>query len=185
MYYLCTTLRYDVHYKVDDAMQPNVREDKIRATKKTQKKKRATPKKKPGRKRAAESNTDMVTPKPKKKRGRPSGSKNKKKSPEETNPMSQIDFSLDEGDPPWRTTGHDYLLREIMWTPPSEEGGEDNIPVSGTVVAFIADTDVDSEGNPGFISEKTGKPANLFHVIFDEFDQDFEEWEIEECFVEE
>ena len=182
---MCTTLRYDVHYKVDDAMQPNVREDKIRATKKTQKKKRATPKKKPGRKRAAESNTDMETPKPKKKRGRPSGSKNKKKSPEETNPMSQIDFSLDEGDPPWRTTGHDYLLREIMWTPPSEEGGEDNIPVSGTVVAFIADTDVDSEGNPGFISEKTGKPANLFHVIFDEFDQDFEEWEIEECFVEE
>lgn len=182
-------IRYNIHYTVDDAMQPNVREDKIRATKKTKsiKKKKAAAaaaapkakKKAGGRKRAADS--DLKTPsKPKKKRGRggrPAGSKNKSKTPpvEET---PQLDFTLDEGDPPWRTTGHDYIMREIQWTP---EGGDE--PSIGTIVAYIADTDVDSEGNPGFTCSKTGEPANLFHVVFDDFEQDFEQFEIEEFLV--
>lgn len=171
-------------------MQPNVREDKIRATKKTKsiKKKKAAAaaaapkakKKAGGRKRAADSDLKTPTSKPKKKRGRggrPAGSKNKSKTP----PMEeapQLDFTLDEGDPPWRTTGHDYIMREIQWTP---EGGDE--PSIGTIVAYIADTDVDSEGNPGFTCSKTGEPANLFHVVFDEFEQDFEQFEIEEFLV--
>ena len=180
--------RYNIHYTVDDAMQPNVREDKIRATKKTKsiKKKKAAAaapkakKKAGGRKRAADSDLKTPTSKPKKKRGRggrPAGSKNKSKTP----PMEeapQLDFTLDEGDPPWRTTGHDYIMREIQWTP---EGGDE--PSIGTIVAYIADTDVDSEGNPGFTCSKTGEPANLFHVVFDEFEQDFEQFEIEEFLV--
>jgi len=171
-------LRYNVHYTVDDAMQPDVREVKIRATAKTQKKKKAAAKKKSGKKsgkRAAES--DVATPAKKKKK---SGSKGKKKVVEEQSLVP--DFTLDEGDPPWRTTGHEYLMREVQWTP---EGGDPTSPCVGTVVAYIADTDVDSEGNPGFTCSNTGKPANLFHVVFDEFEQDFEQFELEECFTEE
>ena len=52
-------------------------------------------------------------------------------------------------------------------------------------MTWIADTDVDREGNPGFICSRTGRPARLFHAIFDHFEQDFEEWELEECFIEE
>ena len=85
---------------------------------------------------------------------------------------------VDEGDPPWRTTGHEYLLREVRWTPP-EDGG---VEVVGTVTGWISETDVDSEGNPGFLCSKTGNPARLYHVVFDDFEQDFEEWELEECF---
>lgn len=85
---------------------------------------------------------------------------------------SMDDISLDEGDPPWRIIGHDFLSRKIKW----------NRKI-GTVVGWIAETDVDSEGNPGFVCSKTGDPANLFHVAFDDFTQDFEEWELVEWFV--
>mmetsp|Transcript_36390 Transcript_36390/g.65515 ORF Transcript_36390/g.65515 Transcript_36390/m.65515 type:complete len:390 (+) Transcript_36390:81-1250(+) len=198
-------IRYNIHYHEDDALQSNVREEKIRASTKTKKKKKATPKKQAGKKatpkkqggkkRAApERNSDddfeTTTPAPKKKRGRPAGSKNKKeKEEEEESPLAvmadppQNDLSLDEGDPPWRTTGHEHLSRRIQWTPPSEEGGVVSQPYVGTVVAWIAETDVDSEGNPGFECSKTGNPARLFHAIFQEFEQDFEEWELEECFL--
>jgi hypothetical protein len=50
-------------------------------------------------------------------------------------------------------------------------------------VGWISETDVDSEGNPGFVSSTTDKPAKLFHAVFDEFEQDFEEWELEECLL--
>ncbi|KAL3904198.1 MAG: hypothetical protein SGILL_010158 [Bacillariaceae sp.] len=51
------------------------------------------------------------------------------------------------------------------------------------------------DGNPGFISETTGKPANLFHVVFDDQPnhpyashlldiQDFEEYEIQDKVIE-
>lgn len=209
-------IRYNVHYTVDDAIQSNVRELKIRATKKTKKKKKATPKKqggkkravetiidldaeaptpkkKSGRKRATEKSIDLEaeapSPKQKKKRGRPVGGSNKKKAKvEELTPQedpSQNHPSLDEGDPPWRTTGHEYLSRKIQWTPPSEDGDVASQPSIGTVVGWIAETDVDSEGNPGFTCSQTGNPARLFHAIFCEYEQDFEEWELEECFLEE
>ena len=47
--------RYNVHYTVDDAVQNDVREEKIRATKKTvAKRKKKAAKKAGGKKRAAE-----------------------------------------------------------------------------------------------------------------------------------
>jgi len=181
--------RYDVHYTVDDAIQSDVREEKIRASTKTKKKKKSapkaapkaapkttpTPKKQGGKKRAADSSSGATTPAPKKGRGRPSGSKKKNKvEAQEESPAntSMDDISLDEGDPPWRITGHDFLSRKIKW----------NRKI-GTVVGWIAETDVDSEGNPGFVCSKTGDPAHLFHAAFDDFTQDFEEWELVEWFV--
>ena len=205
--------RYNVHYTVDDAIQSNVREDKIRPSKKKPKKPKAPPKpkakvataaaaatkkspakkkkKSPGRpkKRPAEEEEETATtPKSKKKKGRPAGSKNKKKKPmeeeqEDDDDVVVNDYTLDEGDPPWRTTGHEHLSRKLQWTPHADEVNPTPQPCVGTVVAWIAETDVDSEGNPGFEDSRTGQPANLFHVVFDEFEQDFEEWELEECFV--
>lgn len=96
-----------------------------------------------------------------------------------------VEESVDEGDPPWRTTDHPFLSRRIRWTPPAENSDLPNEPSVGTVVGWISETDVDSEGNPGFVSSKTGQPACLFHALFDDFEQDFEEWELEEIFLKE
>lgn len=57
-------------------------------------------------------------------------------------------------------------------------------------------TDVDKEGNPGFVSETSGEPADLFHVVFPEdknhpysahllTSQDIEEFEVLESLLEE
>ena len=57
-----------------------------------------------------------------------------------------------------------------------------------------AATDVDKAGNPGYRSEKTGEPAPLFHVVYDDDpnhpypshlmeSQDLEEYEIAEMLV--
>ena len=91
---------------------------------------------------------------------------------------------LDEGDPPWRTSGHQYLARRVRWTPPPD-GGVASQPSVGTIVGWISEKDVDSEGNPGFSSSVTGNPANLFHAVFEDFSQDLEEFELEECLLEE
>ena len=100
----------------------------------------------------------------------------------------------DEGDPPWRITGHTYLGRSVRWVTHYQVSSRRVVEVEqiGKVVGYIAASDVDSAGNPGFVSSKTGQPANLFHVTFDdnpsthaypsaliEF-QDLEEWELEE-----
>lgn len=64
----------------------------------------------------------------------------------------------------------------------------------GTVVGWISETDVDSAGDPGFVSDKTGKPARLFHVTFPEDahhqyaslliqSQDLEEYEVLDCLI--
>eukprot|EP00804_Cyclotella_cryptica_P022136 CCRYP_011595-RA/>CCRYP_011595-RA protein AED:0.30 eAED:0.30 QI:215/1/1/1/1/1/2/179/462 len=103
---------------------------------------------------------------------------------EAMSPDPQVhDVSLDEGDPPWRTMGHPFISRRIQWTPPADNHDIPNGPSVGTVIGWISEADVDSEGNPGFISSKTGKPACLFHAVFEEFEQDFEEWELEELFL--
>ena len=184
--------RYDIHYTVDDAIQSNVREEKIRpsAKKKPNKKKKmaasatkaSTPKKQSGQKRAASSSSGKSTPATKKGRGRPAGSKNKKQKvekvyddddEEEEDMIIEIDETeLDEGDPPWRTNGHEYISRNIQY----------NNKV-GKVVGWISNTDVDKEGNPGFVGSD-GNPACLFHAIFRDFRQDFEEWELIECLIE-
>ena len=167
--------RYNVHYTVDDAVQNDVREEKIRATKKTAaKRKKKAAKKAGGKKRAADGNVKT----PAKKKGRAAGSKNKKKKAESPPPEEPAD--VDEGDPPFRTTGHEYLSRKVQYTP---EGA--SAPVIGIVTGWIAETDVDSDGNPGFTCSKTGEPARLFHVVFDDIEQDFEEFELEECLIDE
>jgi hypothetical protein len=211
------TFRYDVHYTIDDAIQSDVREMKIRSTNKTKKKKakkqqqqtppqlkkkmptpprKTTPKKQSGSKKRGSNFTgditdEVKTPASKKKRGRPSGGGGGSKSSkikgkkgkvvvaEEESPAIN-DSSLDEGDPPWRTSGHKHLSRKIKWNHPSQEVEKECI---GTVVGWIAETDVDNEGNPGFVSSVTDEPAKLFHAVFDDFEQDFEEWELEECLM--
>ena len=143
--------------------------------------KASTPKKQSGKKRAASSGKS--TPATKKGRGRPAGSKNKKQKVEEVDDddeeeenedmIIEIDETeLDEGDPPWRTIGHEYISRNIQY----------NNKV-GKVVGWISNTDVDKEGNPGFVGSD-GNPACLFHAVFRDFRQDFEEWELIECLIE-
>lgn len=237
-------IRYNIHYHADDAVQNNVREEKIRATTKTKSKKKKAKKQK--RSSSVLEDIDSPDPTPKKKPRRPKGSANKKspatavakKSPKKAGrPMKKVEYTaeqlsaakemglprgwavikegdfssimkdpegkkyktqkaafaaaagmetqtsgrkrkakevvvVDEGDPPWRTSGHEYLSRQIQWT-----------GLTGTVTGWISETDVDSNGEPGFVCNNTGKPARLFHAVFDDFEQDFEEFELEECLV--
>lgn len=80
-------------------------------------------------------------------------------------------------DPPWRTEGHGYLRRRVRI---ANEDGSTSI---GTVVGWIADTDTDKEGEPGFCDDE-GNPACLFHVRFEDgTSQDFEEHELEGNFI--
>mmetsp|Transcript_22458 Transcript_22458/g.28342 ORF Transcript_22458/g.28342 Transcript_22458/m.28342 type:complete len:432 (-) Transcript_22458:51-1346(-) len=87
-----------------------------------------------------------------------------------------------EDDPPWRTGGNKYLGRRIQYT------FLDGVTGKGTITGWISDIDVDREGNPGFVSEKTKEPACLFHVTMDSncsiAAQDFEEYELEDILVE-
>lgn len=185
-------IRYNVHYHIDDAIQSNVREGKIRASTKpppkkkstsTKKKKAAAAKKSDGKKSKKRPAPDEGTSTPTKKKKKKANKKKKKKEPKIEDAVMGAE-EADEGDPPWRTYGHDYIGKRVRWTPPSEEGDTDAPhPIEGTVVGWISERDVDSEGNPGFISFKTGAPANLFHAVFDDIDQDFEAWELEGCFV--
>lgn len=123
-----------------------------------------------------------MTDAPKSKRGR----KRKATQEEEVEAETMADPAIvDEGDPPWRTTDHTFLSRRVRWTPPVDNLDLPHEPVVGTIVGWISDTDVDSEGNPGFESSTTGLPACLFHVVFDDFEQDFEEWELKEIFLDE
>lgn len=75
-----------------------------------------------------------------------------------------------DGDPPWRREGNEYLGRRVKWTMNHSVSARRTVPVDqvGTVVGYISETDVDNAGEPGFVSEQTGKPAKLFHVSFDD-----------------
>ncbi len=57
------------------------------------------------------------------------------------------------------------------------------------MTGWISADDVDKEGNPGFISEKDGEPAALYHVSFDSnapiASQDLEEFELKHLFIDE
>jgi hypothetical protein len=74
-------------------------------------------------------------------------------------------------DPPWRITGHEFIGKKI--------DVDSNI---GLIVGWIAETDVDKNGQPGYVSESDGKPAALFHVQFETNSnletQDFDEFEV-------
>lgn len=102
----------------------------------------------------------------------------------------------DEGDPPWRTDGHEWINRRVERRHVQAVSARRNVTVIqyGTIKGWIAATDVDKAGNPGYRSEKTGEPACLFHVVYDddpnnpypshlmEF-QDLEEHEVREMLL--
>lgn len=103
---------------------------------------------------------------------------------------------LSEGDPPWRTTDHPYLGRRVKKISQHQKSATRTVSIEqlGKVVGWIADTDVDTNGEPGFVSERTNKPANLFCVVFDDEPnhpyysllmqtQDLEEYELESCLL--
>jgi hypothetical protein len=100
---------------------------------------------------------------------------------------------LSEGDPPWRTTGHEYIGRRILFKSEHQKSATRTVTIEqkGTIMGWISETDVDKNGEPGFVSEKSGKPANLFEVVFDDEPshpyapllldrQDMEQWEVED-----
>ena len=107
-----------------------------------------------------------------------------------------LEAAADEGDPPWRTSDHEYLGRQVLWTTQYRVSARRTVDLEqvGTITGWISETDVDKEGEPGFVSEKTGQPAPLFHVKFPEdknhlyaaqllMEQDLEEYEVLECLL--
>jgi hypothetical protein len=74
-----------------------------------------------------------------------------------------------EGDPPWRTIGHEYLGRQVLRVANHRVSSRRTVSIEqpGTVVGWISEDDVDKKGSPGFVSEKTGRPAKLFHVKYE------------------
>ena len=187
-------IQYSVHYHLDDTTQTGVREHKLRPSAKAAKKKAAAASKKASGKskstksKSAKSKSDAKS-KSKGKKSEPAKKKKadakKKKAPKKAVVEEEPEEEEEEDpndDPPWRTDGHEHIGRRVRWTPPPDLGGGSDA-VEGTVTGWISEADKDSEGNPGFVSEKTGRPASLFHAEFDEFDQDFEEWELLDCFV--
>eukprot|EP00804_Cyclotella_cryptica_P011323 CCRYP_016339-RA/>CCRYP_016339-RA protein AED:0.53 eAED:-0.05 QI:0/0/0/1/1/1/2/0/1134 len=119
-----------------------------------------------------------------------------------------IKESIDDGDPPWRRKGNAWIGRRVLYRPKDKTHGirscsktrfyDDDIvdkqkpssssawAAKGTILGFISERDKDSKGNPGFVSSRDGRPAKLFHVVFDKenpcflLNKDFEEWEIKE-----
>jgi len=85
----------------------------------------------------------------------------------------------EEGDPPWRREEHEYFERIVRYNTGDEVQ-------EGKVTGWLDSRDLDSEGNPAFVSERTGKPATLFHVNFAKGDVlfvDLEEYELMECLL--
>lgn len=104
--------------------------------------------------------------------------------------------AADEGDPPWRTVDDEYMGRRVKWITQHKASAKRTVRLEqvGTVTGWISETDVDKEGKPGFVSERTKKPARLYHVKFDDdshhaysshflSEQDLEEWELKECLI--
>jgi len=104
----------------------------------------------------------------------------------------------DAGDPPWRKVGHEWIGRRVAWTSDHKVSARRTVSIEqiGTIDGYIKSTDVDKDGNPGFVSEVSGKPADLFHVVFPDQPhhqyasfllnaQDLEEHEVSENLLEE
>ena len=99
--------------------------------------------------------------------------------------------AVDEGDPPWRVSGHEFVGRQIKWITHFKVSARRTVDLEqiGTITGWISATDVDKDNQPGFVSDQTKKPASLFHVKFEEdkhhpyvaqllTDQDLEEFEV-------
>ena len=87
---------------------------------------------------------------------------------EQTEKKVKEEEENDVDDPPWRTEGHEWLGRQVISGTLHRISGTRKVHIDqiGTIDGYIDEKDVDKEGNPGFVSEKTGKPAKLFHVSF-------------------
>uniref|UniRef100_A0A7S3L429 Uncharacterized protein n=1 Tax=Amphora coffeiformis TaxID=265554 RepID=A0A7S3L429_9STRA len=195
-----TGFRYQVHYAADNSKQSGVPEEWIRPRPSTPNKK-GQPQKDPAELAAelgfgegwqAESTGG--------KRYRitdPSGNAYMSKAKAmEAYLASDSGTARDEGDPPWRTDGHEWINKRVERRHIQAVTARRNVTVIqyGTISGWIAATDVDKAGNPGYCSEKTGEPACLFHVVYDddpnnpypshliEF-QDLEEHEVTEMLV--
>lgn len=98
--------------------------------------------------------------------------------------ISSSEDKEEAGDPPWRRVGHEYLGRSVRY--PIDES--ESKYQKGKVAGWLSEKDQDSDGNPAFLSEKTGKPGKLFHIIFEDSDLlfvDLEGFEVEEILMEE
>ena len=95
--------------------------------------------------------------------------KSKKAALEAYNAATAV-AAVDEGDPPWRLAGHDFLGREVKWVTQYKVSARRTVELEqiGIVTGWISETDVDKDNQPGFVSDQTGKPAALFHVKFKE-----------------
>lgn len=78
------------------------------------------------------------------------------------------DLTSEAEDPPWRTAGHVLMGRRVFYQQAHKLSGARSVMVEqvGNVVGWISKTDKDRHGEPGYVSEETGKPASLFHVVF-------------------
>jgi hypothetical protein len=102
----------------------------------------------------------------------------------------------DDQDPPFRVSGHEYLGRQVLHKTNCRGCGGRTVLVEqiGKVIGWISENDVDSAGEPGFVSESTGQPAKLFRVEFPDYPEhphaaqlmhwaDLEEQELRECLM--
>lgn len=76
--------------------------------------------------------------------------------------------TIEAEDPPWRTAGHELMNRRVTYELFHKLGRNRHVTIEqvGKVTGWIAETDMDRSGEPGYVSEETGKAAALFHVDF-------------------
>lgn len=72
------------------------------------------------------------------------------------------------GDPPWRQSGHEFIGMHITFTSQHKTSARRTINVvqEGLVAGWISETDLDQQGEPGYVNEVNGKPTALFHITF-------------------
>jgi hypothetical protein len=191
--------RYQVHYEVDNSKQPGVPEDYLRPRPWKSSTTTTTASGKKKRKKSQEDTKDeegvddphglavqlgfddswMVESKGQKryKITSPSGivyhSKTKAleafQHGDRNNNNNNNTRGLEEGDPPWRTTGHELLGRRVRREAIQAVTARRSVTVVqyGQVTGWIAATDVDQAGQPGYRSETSGQPAELFHIAYE------------------
>lgn len=78
--------------------------------------------------------------------------------------------SLDDtvGDPPWRRSGHEFIGMHVTYISQHKTSVRRTIDVvqEGLVTGWISETDLDKQGEPGYVNEVNGMPTALFHITF-------------------
>ena len=112
--------------------------------------------------------------------------------------LDYLDELEEADDPPWRADGHEFIGRRVEYVVKHRLSGKRTIELrqQGIVTGWISEEDKDRKGEPGYVCGETGKPAALFHVVFEddpshpyakqmiEF-QDMEEYEVRNMLVDE